>query len=61
MARQGRREQGRPPAFIQWDPMFDKLHHDPRWLAFLGKIGKTQEQLEKLRFELVVPKCGSSE
>ena len=43
------------PTFMQWDPMFDKLHDDPRWMAFLKKIGKTPEELQKLWFPVNVP------
>lgn len=34
------------------EPLFDKLHDDPRWLPFLRKQGKAPEQLAAIRFEV---------
>jgi serine/threonine protein kinase/Flp pilus assembly protein TadD len=38
------------------DPAFANLHHDPRWLPFLRKIGKAPEQLAAIQFKLVAPR-----
>ena len=35
--------------------LFDKIHADPRWLAFLRKIGKAPEQLAKIEFKVTLP------
>ena len=35
--------------------LFDKIHADPRWLKFLGKIGKAPEQLAKIEFKVTLP------
>jgi tetratricopeptide (TPR) repeat protein len=35
--------------------LFDKIHNDPRWLAFLHKIGKAPEQLAKIEFKVTLP------
>jgi TolB-like protein len=40
---------------IVTDNLFDKLHSDPRWLAFLRKIGKAPEQLAKIEFKVTLP------
>jgi Flp pilus assembly protein TadD len=37
------------------EPLFDKIHADPRWLPFLRKIGKAPEQLAKIEFEVKLP------
>jgi TolB-like protein/Flp pilus assembly protein TadD len=45
-------------ASITFDELFKNLHPDPRWPAYLAKIGKSPEQLEKIQFRLppaVVP------
>jgi hypothetical protein len=36
---------------IVTDNLFDKIHADPRWLAFLRKIGKAPEQLGEDRVQ----------
>jgi tetratricopeptide (TPR) repeat protein len=38
------------------EPMFANIHHDPRWLPFLRKIGMAPEQLAAIRFDVKVPK-----
>jgi adenylate cyclase len=40
---------------IVTDNLFDKIHADPRWLAFLRKIGKAPEQLAKIEFKVTQP------
>jgi TolB-like protein/class 3 adenylate cyclase/Flp pilus assembly protein TadD len=40
---------------IVTDNLFDKIHTDPRWLAFLRKIGKAPEQLAKIEFKVTLP------
>src|SRR5512132_3381176 len=40
---------------IVTDNLFDKIHADPRWPAFLRKIGKAPEQLAKIEFKVTLP------
>ncbi len=40
---------------IVTDNLFDKVHDDPRWLAFLRKIGKAPEQLARIEFKVTLP------
>jgi TolB-like protein/Flp pilus assembly protein TadD len=40
---------------ILTESLFDKIHADPRWLAFLRKIGKAPEQLAKIEFKVTLP------
>ncbi len=40
--------------------LFDKVHADPRWLAFLRKIGKAPEQLAKIEFKVTLPQADSN-
>ncbi len=40
--------------------LFDKIHADPRWLAFLRKIGKAPEQLAKIEFKVTLPQAEAS-
>src|SRR6266513_1168172 len=40
---------------IVTDNLFDRIHADPRWLAFLRKIGKAPEQLAKIEFKVTLP------
>ena len=40
---------------IVTENLFDKIHADPRWLAFLRKIGKAPEQLSKIEFKVTLP------
>src|SRR5439155_530876 len=40
---------------IVTDNLFEKNHADPRWLAFLRKIGKAPEQLAKVEFKVTLP------
>jgi tetratricopeptide (TPR) repeat protein len=40
---------------IVTENLFDKIHNDPRWLAFLRKIGKAPEQLAKIEFKVTLP------
>jgi TolB-like protein/Tfp pilus assembly protein PilF len=35
--------------------MFDKIRGDPRWLAFLRKLGKAPEQLAKIDLKVTLP------
>jgi TolB-like protein/Tfp pilus assembly protein PilF len=37
--------------------LFDKIHADPRWLAFLRKIGRAPEQLAKIEFKVTLPQA----
>ncbi len=40
---------------IVTENLFDNIHNDPRWLAFLRKIGKAPEQLAKIEFKVTLP------
>ena len=40
---------------IVTENLFDKIHADPRWLAFLRKVGKAPEQLAKIEFKVTLP------
>ncbi len=40
---------------IVQENLFDKIHADPRWLAFLRKIGKAPEQLANIEFKVTLP------
>jgi TolB-like protein/Tfp pilus assembly protein PilF len=42
-------------ADIVTENLFDKIHADPRWLAFLRKVGKAPEQLAKIEFKVTLP------
>jgi TolB-like protein/Flp pilus assembly protein TadD len=42
---------------IVTEPLFDKIHADPRWLPFLRKIGKAPEQLAKIEFKATLPQA----
>ncbi len=40
--------------------LFDKIHADPRWPAFLRKVGKAPEQLAKIEFKVTLPQTGNA-
>jgi len=40
---------------IPFDPWWEILHSDPRWLPLLRRIGKTPEQLAAIKFDVRVP------
>jgi TolB-like protein/Tfp pilus assembly protein PilF len=42
---------------IVTESLFDKIHADPRWQAFLRKIGKAPEQLAKIEFKVTLPQA----
>jgi TolB-like protein/Flp pilus assembly protein TadD len=42
-------------ADIVAEPLFGKIHTDPRWQAFLRKVGKAPEQLAKIEFKVTLP------
>ncbi len=42
---------------IVTETLFDKIHADPRWLAFLRKLGKAPEQLAKIEFKVTLPQA----
>ena len=46
--------------FIVTENLFDKIHADARWLAFLRKIGKAPEQLAKIEFKVTLPQAEGS-
>ena len=37
------------------EPLFAKLHSDPRWLPFLRKLGKAPEQLAAIKIDVKLP------
>jgi TolB-like protein/Tfp pilus assembly protein PilF len=37
------------------NPLFASIHHDPRWLPFLRRIGKAPEQLATISFDVKLP------
>jgi len=37
---------------IVTETLFDKIHSDPRWLAFLRKLGTAPDQLAKIEFKM---------
>lgn len=43
-------------AEIVTEPLFAKIHDDPRWLPFLRRIGKAPEQLAAIPFEVTLPR-----
>jgi TolB-like protein/lipoprotein NlpI len=45
-------------AEIVTEKLFDNIHADPRWLAFLRKVGKAPEQLAKIEFKVALPQSG---
>ena len=42
---------------IVYEPFFDKMRSDPRWLPFLRKIGRAPEQLAKVEFKVTLPQA----
>jgi TolB-like protein/tetratricopeptide (TPR) repeat protein len=44
---------------IVYEPLFDKIRGDPRWLPFLRKIGRAPEQLAKVEFNVTLPKASA--
>jgi tetratricopeptide (TPR) repeat protein len=44
-------------AQIVTENLFEKIHADPRWLAFLRKLGKAPEQLAKIEFKVTLPRA----
>jgi len=45
---------------IAVENLFDKIHADPRWLAFLRKVGKAPEQLANIEFKVTLPRAEGS-
>ncbi len=41
---------------ITYEPLFTRIHDDPRWLPFLESIGKSPEQLAAIKFKVTLPK-----
>jgi TolB-like protein/cytochrome c-type biogenesis protein CcmH/NrfG len=44
---------------IVYEPLFDKVRGDPRWLPFLRKIGRAPEQLAKVEFKVTLPQAAA--
>ena len=42
---------------IPSEPLMENLHGDPRWVAFLRKLGKAPEQLAKIEFKVTLPQA----
>ena len=40
---------------IVYEPFFDNIRSDPRWLPFLRKVGRAPEQLAKVEFNVTLP------
>ena len=38
------------------DPLFGKVHDDPRWLPFLRQHGLAPEKLAAIAFQVTLPK-----
>jgi TolB-like protein/Flp pilus assembly protein TadD len=47
-------------ADIVAEPLFGKIHTDPRWLTFLRKLGKAPEQLAKIEFKVTLPQSADT-
>jgi tetratricopeptide (TPR) repeat protein len=45
---------------IVTENLFDKIHADPRWLAFLRKVGKAPEQLAQIEFKVTLAQADST-
>ena len=45
---------------IVYEPLFDNIRGDPRWLPFLRKIGRAPEQLAKVEFKVALPQMESA-
>jgi TolB-like protein/Flp pilus assembly protein TadD len=45
---------------IATEKLFDNIHADPRWQAFLRKVGKAPEQLAKIEFKVTLPQGGNA-
>ena len=43
-------------ASVFHEPLFTRLHGDPRWLGFLRKLGKAPEQLAAVPIKVAIPK-----
>ena len=41
--------------YLPLEPLFDKLHDDPRWLTLLRKLGKAPEQLARIELKVTLP------
>jgi TolB-like protein/Flp pilus assembly protein TadD len=42
---------------IVYEPFFDNIRSDPRWLPFLRKVGRAPEQLAKVEFKVTLPQA----
>ena len=40
---------------VMVDPFFSDLHEDPRWEPLLTNAGVSQEELDAIEFEVVLP------
>src|SRR5688500_7194661 len=45
--------------FYLREPTFAKLHTDPRWHAYLERLGLAPEQLAAIKFKIKLPKSAS--
>jgi TolB-like protein/tetratricopeptide (TPR) repeat protein len=44
---------------IVYEPFFDHIRSDPRWLPFLRKVGRAPEQLAKVEFKVTLPQTAA--
>jgi len=42
---------------IVYEPFFDNIRSDPRWLPFLRKVGRAPDQLAKVEFKVTLPQA----
>jgi hypothetical protein len=40
---------------VTYEPLFTRIHDDPRWSPFLESIGRSPEQLAAIKFEVTLP------
>ena len=41
---------------VSFDPLFANLHDDPRWTAFVERMGQSEDQLAAISFEVRLPR-----
>ena len=42
---------------VSVEPLFAKIHDDPRWLPFLREVGHRPEELAKIEFRVTLPQA----
>ena len=48
-------EPGRDPFFFFF-PRFGDAHEDPRWAEWLDRVGRSEEELAAIPFEMTLPR-----